>query len=854
MNLRVRGRSRVIDVLLIAALAVAGPIPAFATETHLFDVPAEDAPSAIRDFASQAHVQILVAGENVSEKRLHPVAGEFSTEEGLRLLLVDSGLSPQYVGDRSIALVKASDANSPSQGIAKEGKKSSSGEFRLAQVDQGANSQSSAVGSNVSGTQENENKVGLEEIIVTAQKREERLQDVPIPVTAVDAQTLTDSGQVRLRDYVTMIPGLSVTPAGAFGGTQTFAIRGITTGGNTNPTVGVTIDDVPFGASTFTGGGNVMPDIDPSDLARVEVLRGPQGTLYGASSMGGLIKYVTLDPSTDALSGRIEAGTENVYNAAQLAYDVRGSVNVPLSSTLAVRVSGFYRSDPGYINDPAHAVEGVNADEAYGGHLSALWKPAENFSVKLSALVQDIIADGNALSEPSVGNLAQSFIRGAGAWDTRVQAYSATVSGGTDSIHLTSVTGYNKIAELNTEDASSFFGALTSSKFGVAGALLAGANPVDKFTEEFRLSTAFGPHIDWLVGLFDTHETTSILTQLLASEPSTGEIVGTGIDFFIPYTYKEYAAFTDFTFHVVDRLDIQVGARESHIEQESGSTDVGPFVPLLEGGVASPFSGPTVGSSANAFTYLVTPEYHLTPDWMLYVRVATGYRPGGANATVVPGVPDQVNPDKTQNYELGVKGDALDHTLSIDASAYYIDWKGLQLELETPTGITYTANGSDAKSQGFELSITARPLSGLKVASWVAWNDAVLTQPFPAASTAVGADGDRLPYAARFSGTLSVDEAFDIAQNLSGFVGVSESYTGDRVGLFQATEERQDLPGYAQANLRAGINYGTWTLRLFANNLFDKRGVLDGGLDLVPTTAYEYIQPRTIGASIADHF
>jgi iron complex outermembrane receptor protein len=121
MSLRVKGRSHVIDVLLTAAIAIAGTIPAFATETHQFDVPAEDAPTAIRDFASQAHVQILVAGENVSEKRLHPVSGEFSTEQGLQLLLADSGLSPQYVGDRSIALIKASDLDPSLQANAKEG-------------------------------------------------------------------------------------------------------------------------------------------------------------------------------------------------------------------------------------------------------------------------------------------------------------------------------------------------------------------------------------------------------------------------------------------------------------------------------------------------------------------------------------------------------------------------------------------------------------------------------------------------------------------------------------------------------------------------------------------------------------
>src|SRR5258708_96705 len=135
MSLRAKGRSRVIDLLLIAALAAAGPIPAFAAEAHQFDVPAEDATTAIRDFASQAHVQILVDGERVKEKRLHQVLGEFSTDQGLRLLLADSDLSPRYIGDRSIALVKASDANYVSQGNAKEGKESSSEGFRVAQVD-----------------------------------------------------------------------------------------------------------------------------------------------------------------------------------------------------------------------------------------------------------------------------------------------------------------------------------------------------------------------------------------------------------------------------------------------------------------------------------------------------------------------------------------------------------------------------------------------------------------------------------------------------------------------------------------------------------------------------------------------
>ena len=205
MSLPVRGRSRVIDVVLIAALAAAGTIPAFATETHQFDVPAEDAPTAIRDFASQAHVQILVAGENVREKHLHPVSGELSTEQGLRILLADSGLSPQYVGDRSIALVRASDVTATPEGSAKEGKRSSSGEFRVAQVDQGKTSSAAPVGKPATGSSP---AAGLSEIIVTAQKREERLIDVPISISVLTEEALQERNVVDLSDLAFAVPGL----------------------------------------------------------------------------------------------------------------------------------------------------------------------------------------------------------------------------------------------------------------------------------------------------------------------------------------------------------------------------------------------------------------------------------------------------------------------------------------------------------------------------------------------------------------------------------------------------------------------------------------------------------------------
>ena len=229
----------------------------------------------------------------------------------------------------------------------------------------------------------------LAEVVVTAEKRAERLQDVPVPVTAINTDSLLENNLVRLEDYYTSVPGLSLTSS-TFG-QPSVIIRGITTGAGTltNPTVGIVVDDVPYGSSTPLGGGAIVPDIDPSDLARVEVLRGPQGTFYGASSIGGLIKFVTVDPSTEALTGRVQADGNYIHNGPDAGYGLRGSINIPLSDTWAMRASGFFRHDPGYITDVLTDTRGVNREEDYGGRLSALWKPSDDVSLKLGALFQD---------------------------------------------------------------------------------------------------------------------------------------------------------------------------------------------------------------------------------------------------------------------------------------------------------------------------------------------------------------------------------------------------------------------------------------------------------------------------------
>jgi outer membrane receptor protein involved in Fe transport len=358
-----------------------------------------------------------------------------------------------------------------------------------------------------------------------------------------------------------------------------------------------------------------------------------------------------------------------------------------------------------------------------------------------------------------------------------------------------------------------------------------------------------GEHVDWLLGGFYSDEDADYEQTISALNASTGAHVGIIRSTVFPTTYREHAAFTDLTFHFTDRFDVQVGGRESWIDQSYIQTQTGPAA-------ITPGTSALAKSDATAFTYLVTPRLRISPDLMVYARLASGYRPGGPNADAGPGTPPEFNPDKTQNYEVGVKGEMAGGVMSFDASLFYIDWKDIQLLVTNPTTLrAYNSNGGRAKSQGVELSVGAAPMTGLNLNAWVTWNDATLTENLPPGSTVVGHDGDRLPNTAKFSGNVSVDQQFPLSAKLTGVVGGSWSYVGERLSVLTGgTGVRQSFPSYSKVDLRGGVRNGSWDANLFVTNLTDKRGVLYGGLGAFPPTAFLYIQPRTYGVSVAKAF
>jgi iron complex outermembrane recepter protein len=339
--------------------------------------------------------------------------------------------------------------------------------------------------------------------------------------------------------------------------------------------------------------------------------------------------------------------------------------------------------------------------------------------------------------------------------------------------------------------------------------------------------------------------------DLRAENPESGAFVGDLEVLSVPTSYVEYAGFTDLTVRFSDQFDVQIGGRESDIRQtlENSGTLFG-----------TPMGFPEMSATTHAFTYLLTPRYRISSDVMAYVRLSSGYRAGGINSDLNPLVPRQFDPDKTEDYEIGVKGDLWDHVLLLDASLYYIDWKDIQFNIVDPLNAqTYTTNAGHAKSQGLELSSEVRPWTGFRANASLTWNDAALTEALPADSTAYGAAGDRLPFTARFSGNLSADQHFPIARDINGFAGATVSYVGERPGNFAAAgsfagSDRQSYPAYTRLDMRVGATYENWKANLYVTNVCNERGVLGGGVGNYPPFAFAYIQPRTVGLALSTTF
>ena len=711
----------------------------------------------------------------------------------------------------------------------------------------------------------------VSELVVTAEKREERLQDVPVSVTAVPGRKLELQRALQLQDWAGYVPGLVVGDAGAPG--ETFlALDGIGPI-SASSEVGVYVNDTPVGSSSsFEGGNGFTMDLMPYDLDRVEVLRGPQGTLYGASTMGGLIKYVLAAPNLNQFSGRIGGDLFGVDHASDVGGGGRAEVNIPLiNDTLAARVSGYDENTPGYIDDPRIGQKDVNALRQYGGRAALLWQPTSDFSAQVSALYKNTHADNQsfvALStttqQPILGVYANDNYRPE-PYTQALQLDDLTLNWNLHWAQLTSVSSYQQFDNHTVQDLTDYIGRY----LGLFGAPGPGLSDLDeryslkKFTQEVRLASPGDQKLEWLVGGYYTHEDAANQEVIGAYDDGGALLAGFNPleQVELPSTYQEYAVFGDLTYHFTDWFDLSGGLRYAHnnqtfVESEGGAL-LNPAAP------AAPVLVVPGKSSEGVTTYSVSPELHLTKNTMAYVRIASGYQPGGPNIVLpgVTGVPTQFGSSSLTDYQVGVKSTLLDGRATLDLSAFYIDWTKIQVSVQIGA-TSVIENAGKARSEGFDFSGTYSPIHDLVLGANLSYTDAVLTDAVPSITAAAGA---RLPYVPLWSGSLTADYSAPIAGPWRGFIGGGYRYVGSRFSDVQGSTSNGEPQGVKVGadnvvDLHLGARTHDLTLTLFAKNLFNEHAYLSptnyffDALGAPIDIKAPLMQPLTVGVSIDKSF
>ena len=813
---------------LAAALATTTCIVALATpaaaQTREFNVPAGSLRSALDTFARQSGRQVIYSGD-VRLAHSAGVRGARTAEAALDAILAGTGFVVKHDRSGALAIVKA--GNVPSADTGNSGSTPSE-------------SVAEAVGNEA-------------EIVVTALKRSERLLEVPQSVGVVAADTLVKSGVTQLRDFANTIPGVNLQTLGA--GVGQVSIRGVTAGFDAGSTVATYIDDVPFGSSSaFVDGSQRTLDAALFDLDRVEVLRGPQGTLYGASAIGGLRKYVTRAPSSTAFSGDLRGAVSSTRNGG-ISYNGAASVNAPLAEGVAgLRAGAFYSRDGGFVDNVTLGRKDVDRSKIYGGRLDLLLTPIDKLSIRLGAFLLNISRDGEptinynrATGVPLYGDLNQGRVLSE-PFEQHYRLVSATINYDFSGATLTSVTSYQTIRIQAFYDGSEIIKDICGVQGDVCGAAgVPSGSDTDKFTHDILQSSPSVWTIEWLVGGFYTNESSKRTLAFALFDAALRPIQNRLYDLSAPSHYKEYAGFGDLPVRLSDKFDVTGGVRVAKNEQSYTQNGSGAFIGSL----------PRATSSESVVTYLANARYHFSNRAVAYARFATGYQPGGPNllprdpATGQPIAQPTFDPAKLNSYEFGFKGETTDRTFAVDAAVYYIDWKDIQVQASA-NGFGYFTNiTGGATVRGAELTLTARPTKALSVVGAFAYQDARTERAEPL----LGARRhERLPNVPKFTASVTSDYVMR-SHPLAPTLGATLRFVSDRNSSFDASGgfPQYHLPDYITVDLRGGLSLGPVDAQLFVRNLFDTRAQLSAATQFgSPRVAV--LPPRTIGISLSSKF
>lgn len=725
---------------------------------------------------------------------------------------------------------------------------------------------------------------GLGEIIVTAQKRAETVMAVPATVSALSGDTLERQGMTSFADYMALIPSLTNNTGGAPGSGQ-IILRGLNSGSaQLTATVGYYVDDAPVNGNGALSFANfATPDVDLGDVDHIEVLKGPQATLYGANTLGGLIKIVTNKPDLSGNSGSVRVEGSNV-SGGDTGYSAFGVGNFVLNadSTLALRVSAFSRQTPGYMQNVQLGTKDLASTDSKGGRAALRWVPNDKLDATLSASLQNTDTKGWTYEFVDPVTLQPTFGRNKGSalfdsiQQNKYRIVSLNVNYQADAGTLTNSLSYSNYKGFQLQDWNDYIGPLNGFCFlaptfstpcgpglpAGQGMTVNQSPDVSKFTEELRFATKRYGNWEGIGGLFFSRETTRVLMPLANYTIATMTVApapwGNVYDVDTRASYRETAAFANATYYFTDNFDLQVGGRYSKNKQTFNTCSSGwlTFVP-------TPYCQPNDLSDSN-FSYLGALRWRITPDINTYVRIASAYRPGGPQSLPAPGETTKYKPDTLVNYEVGLKGEWLDHRLRTTVALYDEEWEDIQMNAQnTSNGTFSTVNPGKARVRGAELEVTVAPAHGLVIAGTLAYLTSELVSVDLNGARATGArKGDRLPYSPKWSGSLLVDYQQPIGGDRQINYGATYRYQGDRISGFPNADDNTGvtIPSYDTIDVRVGFEWAKrYELQARVSNLTDEHAYSTvvnwrlGSFQSSPSWA-SVIQPRTYSVGLSAKF
>jgi iron complex outermembrane recepter protein len=708
----------------------------------------------------------------------------------------------------------------------------------------------------------------LEEVVVTATRRAEPLQDVPLSISAFSQEDLTTKGIVGYEGLARETPGVVLNrPSANF---NNFTARGIATNGygaNLQNTVAIYIDELPIS----TIGNTTVLDPNLYDVERIEFLRGPQGTLFGSGSLSGAVRILTRSPDLTAFAASAMVDT-GLTDGDALRQRYNGMVNVPLvDNRLGLRVVGFYRDEEGYLENVGTGKRNSNTLLDHGGRAILLWEPLERLSLRFLASHEHSNPEDSSLTSPSLGERKRVSDR-PDLFVGKLTTYNATINYELGGAQLTSSSTWSNFDQKFFVDLAGTFGG------GIAFGLDAYGYQ-ETFVEEARLASTTDGKFDWVIGGFylDRRHDVDYFYRSTLEFLAARRITGLPDEYYQrQYTHAkshEIAGFGELTYHLTDRFWLTGGMRYGSLDAQA-FTEGGynsAYLAYAVGGLSGPLPitqiAPAVGAKAKGDrpSYKLSASWEPTPALTGYATVSTGFRAPVVNAFAgrpsVVNVNDLIIPsgadtDKLKNYEIGAKGRWLNGRLSANLALYVIDWEDIQVQANrTSDSVQFATNIGAARSKGFEFEVTATPVSDLTFGLSGSFNEARVTELSPSEAAISGAVPDARLAAPKFQGSAFLQYGFDLVASARGYATLNFQHVDSFPSSFPrvpgAPNRVSPTYGYTDSynnvNATLGATMGSLAVTAYVENLFDDDSVTYIHPEAFLASRFGTMRPRTVG-------